>query len=133
MENFLSSNEVFTIDLSASLTPADVVFELSQFLDDSNSFGKKVYLKLANMDLSQAQLLSLKSLISSINSELAYIECPSDVTVASAQAIGIETPNNLPENVDLEHIEAKYENGLLKVTLPKKEDQVPACRQIAIG
>lgn len=40
---------------------------------------------------------------------------------------------NLPENVDLEHIEAKYENGLLKVTLPKKEDQVPACRQIAIG
>lgn len=39
----------------------------------------------------------------------------------------------LPENVDLEHIEAKYENGLLKVTLPKKAEQAPLCRQIAIS
>ena len=28
---------------------------------------------------------------------------------------------NLPENIDLEKIDAKYENGILQVSLPKKE------------
>ena len=103
MENFLSSNEVFTIDLSALKTPADAVFELSQYLDDSKAFGKKIYIKLANIDLSQDQLLSLKSLISSINSTLTYIESPSQMTIASAQAIGIETPNKPPiEQIQIE-------------------------------
>ena len=40
---------------------------------------------------------------------------------------------NLPDNVDIEHIEAKYENGLLKVILPKKAEEAPVCRLIAIG
>ena len=69
MENFLSSNEVFTVDLSGSKSPADVIFELSHVLDNNKAFGKNIYLKLANIDLSQSQLLSLKSLISSINSK----------------------------------------------------------------
>lgn len=28
---------------------------------------------------------------------------------------------NLPENVESDHIDAKYENGILQVTIPKKE------------
>ena len=39
----------------------------------------------------------------------------------------------LPDNVDCEHIEAKYENGLLKVLLPKKKEEAPLCRQISIS
>lgn len=98
MENFLSSNEVFTVDLTGSKSPADVIFELSHVLDNHKAFGKNIYLKLANIDLSQSQLLSLKSLISSINSKLCFIECPSSMTIASAQSIGIETPSNPPIN-----------------------------------
>ena len=98
MENFLSSNEVFTVDLSGSKSPADVIFELSHVLDNHKAFGKNIYLKLANIDLSQSQLLSLKSLISSINSKLCFIDSPSSMTIASAQSIGIETPSNPPAN-----------------------------------
>lgn len=39
----------------------------------------------------------------------------------------------LPENVDVEHIEAKYENGMLIVSLPKKAKEEPVSRQISIN
>ncbi len=32
---------------------------------------------------------------------------------------------NLPDHADLEHIEAKYENGVLAVRLPKQESAAP--------
>jgi HSP20 family protein len=40
----------------------------------------------------------------------------------------------LPENVKPEYIEAKYEDGLLKIVLPRKEEVKPmtATRQIAV-
>jgi HSP20 family protein len=40
----------------------------------------------------------------------------------------------LPEDVKPEYIEAKYEDGLLKIVLPRKEDVKPmtATRQIAV-
>ncbi len=38
----------------------------------------------------------------------------------------------LPDNVDCEHIDAKYENGLLKVTLPKKQEEAKINRQITV-
>ncbi len=39
---------------------------------------------------------------------------------------------NLDETIDTEKIEAKYENGVLKVLLPKKEVAKPAVKQINI-
>ena len=39
---------------------------------------------------------------------------------------------SLDENVDVEKIEAKYENGVLKFSLPKKEDVKQAPKQISI-
>jgi HSP20 family protein len=36
----------------------------------------------------------------------------------------------LPENIDVEKITAAYENGVLTVTLPKREEAKP--RQVAI-
>ena len=111
MENFLNSNEVFTLDLSALKSHADVIFEISQFLDDDKAFGKKIYIKLSDIDLSQDQLLSLKSLISSINSSLSYIESESKTTIAAAQAIGIETPNNPPVNADTIQSDTTLQNN----------------------
>lgn len=121
MENFLSSNEVFTVDLSGSKSPADVIFELSHVLDNNKAFGKNIYLKLANIDLSQSQLLSLKSLISSINSKLSFIECPSSMTIASAQSIGIETPSNPPVNQIIE--ENKQEETTEFINPPQESEE----------
>ena len=39
---------------------------------------------------------------------------------------------NLDEKINTEAIEAKYEDGLLKVVLPKKEEVKPAVKQISI-
>lgn len=39
---------------------------------------------------------------------------------------------SIDENIDTEKIEAKYENGVLKVLLPKKEVVKPAAKQINI-
>jgi HSP20 family protein len=39
---------------------------------------------------------------------------------------------NLDEQVDVENIAAKYENGVLKLHLPKKEATKPATKQINI-
>ncbi|MGN1403730.1 MAG: Hsp20/alpha crystallin family protein [Ruminococcus sp.] len=35
-------------------------------------------------------------------------------------------------NVDVEHMQAAYENGVLTLTMPKKQPVVPAARQIPI-
>jgi HSP20 family protein len=39
---------------------------------------------------------------------------------------------SIDENIDTEKIEAKYENGVLKVLLPKQEVVKPAVKQITI-
>lgn len=39
----------------------------------------------------------------------------------------------LPKTVDTEGINAKYKNGILHVTLPKKEEAKPAQRTVAIS
>lgn len=39
---------------------------------------------------------------------------------------------NLDENVDADNIQAKYENGILSLVLPKKEQAKPAKKEISI-
>lgn len=39
---------------------------------------------------------------------------------------------SLEENVDVENIQAKYENGILSIQLPKKEAVKPAVKQISV-
>jgi len=39
----------------------------------------------------------------------------------------------LPENVNADNINAKYENGILKLAIPKKETEVKAAKQIEVS
>jgi HSP20 family protein len=39
---------------------------------------------------------------------------------------------NLDENINADNIQAKYENGILSLTLPKKEQAKPAKKEISI-
>gem|GEM_PF-1967667 len=39
---------------------------------------------------------------------------------------------HLPKNVDSEHIEARYENGVLKLELPKQNKPVPVGKAIEV-
>jgi len=52
------------------------------------------------------------------------------VAQTTAQERRVSRAIALPENLDLEKIQAAYENGVLTITLPKREEVKP--KQIAI-
>lgn len=79
----------FILDLSNSKEAAEIIYELSNILEIPEARGKKVCLKLGGINLTQSQLLSIKSLVNSINSELAFIDTSSEQTELSALNLGI--------------------------------------------
>lgn len=79
----------FIIDLENAKDAAEIIYELSNILEIPDSKNKKICLKLNNIDLSQAQLLSIKSLIESMDSELAFIDTNSEKTELSALSLGV--------------------------------------------
>ena len=84
-------NKRFIVDLSQAKTPADVVFEISNVLENPDAANRKIWLKLGNVALNQSQILSIKSLISSINSTLSLIESECEQTELAAATLGINT------------------------------------------
>lgn len=104
----------FIIDLSNAKDAAEIIYELSNILEIPESKSKKICLKLGSIDLSQAQLLSIKSLIESMNSDLAFIDTNSEKTELSALSLGvivselkneIEVENTEPEDPEIKEIE----------------------------
>jgi septum site-determining protein MinC len=79
----------FIIDLSNAKDAAEIIYELSNILELPDAKNKKICLKLSKIDLSQSQLLSIKSLIISMDSELAFIDTNSEQTELSALNLGI--------------------------------------------
>ncbi len=84
-------NTRYIIDLTHANTPADVVFELSNIIEKPEAANKRIWLKLGDITLNQSQLLSINSLISSINSTLSLIESESQQTELAAATLGIST------------------------------------------
>lgn len=84
-------NKRYIIDLSQAQTPADIVFELSNIIEKPEAANQKIWLKLGSIALNPSQLLSITSLISSINSTLSLIESESQQTELAAATLGINT------------------------------------------
>lgn len=99
---------VYVIDLSHVKTAADIVFDLSAILDGEEARSKRICLKLGEIDLNQAQLLSIKSLINSINSTLSFIDTVSKQTESAALALGIIITNASSEKVEEPEPEMTY-------------------------
>src|SRR5574344_1344656 len=88
----------FIIDLSDAKDTSEIINQLSNILELPEAQNKQIRLKLGvNVDLSKSQLLSVKALINSMNSELINVNSPSTLTVVSAESLGIDTKE--PENV----------------------------------
>lgn len=79
----------FIVDLGNSKDAAEIIYELSTILEIPEAKNKKICLKLGKINLSQSQLLSIKSLISSMDSELAFIDTDSEQTELSALNLGV--------------------------------------------
>lgn len=84
-------NKRFIVDLSQAKSPADIVFEISNVLENPEAANKKIWLKIGNVALNQSQILSIKSLISSINSTLSLLESECSQTELAAATLGINT------------------------------------------
>lgn len=101
-------NKRYVIDLSQSKSPADIVFELSNIIEKEEAANKKIWLKLGDITLNQSQLLSINSLISSINSTLSLIESQSTQTELAAATLGINTKDVEEElQEELSNLEAE--------------------------
>ena len=109
----------FIIDLSNIQNTSQLVFELSSIMEHPDVKGKKVCLKLGNLDLKQSQLLSIKALVESMDSSLAYIDTTSEQTQASAVSLGIMTMS-VPENANID-LKA---GDLLPADMPYQEEAV---------
>ena len=79
----------FIIDLSNAKNTTQLVFELSSIMEHPDVKGKRICLKLGDLDLKQSQLLSIKALIESMEASIAFIDTRSEQTEASAVSLGI--------------------------------------------
>jgi septum site-determining protein MinC len=94
----------FIVDLGNSQNAAEIIYELSSILDMPEAANKKICLKLGHIDLSRSQLLSIKSLIESMDSDLAFIDTTSSQTEGSALSLGIIV-SELSNKIEVPEIE----------------------------
>lgn len=111
----------FIIDLSNAKDASEIIYELSNILEIPDARNKKICLKLGNIDLTQSQLLSIKSLISSMVSELAFVDTNSEQTELSALNLGIIV-SELSNEIDVPEIEEQESFEIKEVEIGEPKD-----------
>ena len=89
----LNDENIYRINLKNAITASDLIYGLSMSLEKEEVKNKKIFLQMNDIDLSIAQLKSIRSLINSINSSLSFISTNSEMTKASAMALEIVISN----------------------------------------
>ena len=112
----------FIIDLSNTKNTTQLVFELSSIMEHPDVKGKRICLKLGNVDLKQSQLLSIKALIESMDASIAFIDTISEQTNASAVSLGIII-SKVSEN-ETTHSYTATESEIKEETVIVKEEIV---------
>ncbi len=80
----------FIVDVASAKKTSEIIYELSRILDMPEAKNKKVCLKLGSIPLSASELISIKALIETMESEIEFISTQSPVTEAAAKDLGIE-------------------------------------------
>lgn len=111
----------FIIDLGNAKDAAEIIYELSSILEMPDAKNKKICLKSGGIDLTQSQLLSVKSLIDSMGAELAFIDTDSEQTELSALNLGVIV-SKLTNEIEIEVQELAEEN--FKIEDSKNESQI---------
>lgn len=113
----------FIIDLSSAMNTTQLVFELSSIMEHPDVKGKRICLKLGNLDLKQSQLLSIKALIESMDATIAFIDTSSEQTEASAVSLGIIV-SKVGENSNMESYVASPNDMQEESVVVKEENAV---------
>ncbi len=80
----------FIVDVASAKKTSEIIYELSRILDMPEAKSKKVCLKLGSIPLSASELISIKALIETMESEIEFISTQSPVTESAAKDLGIE-------------------------------------------
>lgn len=80
----------FIVDLASAKKTSEIIYELSRILDMPEAKNKKVCLKLGSIDLNSSELVSIKALIETMESEIQFISTVSDETTKAAKDLGID-------------------------------------------
>lgn len=80
----------FIVDLANAKKTSEIIYELSRILDMPEAKNKKVCLKLGSVDLNSSELVSVKALIETMDSEIQFISTASEMTQDAAKDLGIE-------------------------------------------
>ncbi len=80
----------FIVDVSNAKKTSEIIYQLSTILDLPDAHCKKVCLKLGDIDLSASELMSIKALVESMNSEIEFVTTLSRITVESAMELGLK-------------------------------------------
>jgi len=80
---------LFVIDLSECSNTGEIINSVSLALEIPNASGRGISLKLKDNVLNQSQILSIRSLIESYNSELVNVETTSLITQNACASMGI--------------------------------------------
>lgn len=80
----------FIVDLTTAKKTSEIIYELSRILDMPESKGKHICMKLGSVDLTEAELTSIKALVELMESQLAFISTSSTKTLESATSLGIK-------------------------------------------
>ncbi len=113
----------FIVDLANSKKTSEVIYELSKILDMPEAKHKKICLKLGGMNLTEPELVSIKALIETMDSEIEFISTASEITKSAANELGIEISelNTVVPALDITASEEKNEstNAELETALDK--------------
>jgi septum site-determining protein MinC len=110
----------FIVDLSHAQKISQVIYELSAILDLPDAQEKEVFLKLGALEMTKAQLLSVKAMVESMGSTIDKISSSSNVTIQSAKDSGIDVTEieNVVPTIAFDNIKPEV-NKELEVALDK--------------
>lgn len=115
---------LFVIDLSECSNTGEIINNVSLALEIPNASGRGISLKLKDNVLNQSQILSIRSLIESYNSELVNVETTSLITQNACASMGIRVTQ--PKVLKLQTVTEDGENP------ENKEEiiEIPAANQV---
>ncbi len=80
----------FIVDLANAQKTSEIIYELSRILDMPEAKNKKVCLKLGDVDLNITELISVRALIETMDSEIEFIQTSSKITEDAAKDLNIK-------------------------------------------
>jgi septum site-determining protein MinC len=107
--------------LSNAKDASGIIYELSSILEMPEAQSKKICLKLGKIDLSQSQLLSIKSLITSMESTLDVLDTTSQKTELTALDCGMNVSRFVNE-IKIQELEDSEEAEIKEMEVGEPKD-----------